>query len=141
MDMKKLLVGTLVGGLVSWLLGFLIYGLLLMDYFQGEASAAAADIWRDPPEMLWLVLGSLFQGCFITYIFTKWAGISTFSGGLQAGAVIGLLLGLAFNLTWHGVADLQTLSATFVDVLLAIVTWSILGGIVGAVLGMLGGKK
>jgi len=34
----------------------------------------------------------------VTIIFQRWAGISTFKTGLKAGAVIGLLLGLATGL-------------------------------------------
>ena len=71
---------------------------------------------------------------FITYIFVKWAHISTFKSGLRGGAAIGFLMVLSYNLTMYGVSNLSNLTATIVDIVVATVVAAIVGGVIGAVL-------
>jgi hypothetical protein len=47
--------------------------------------------------MTMIALGSLIWGLFVAYIFVKWAQISTWQTGLQAGAIIGIFLALYWN--------------------------------------------
>ena len=95
MDTKKFLTGTVVGGITHFILGYVFYGVLLSGFFESNAGSATG-VARTPDELIWwaLVLASLSFAALITYIFLKWAHISTFTSGLRSGAVIGLLVGL-----------------------------------------------
>lgn len=136
MDAKKRLMATLAGFVVIFLLGWLLYGMLLMDFFMSN-TGTATGVQRDESEMVWwaLALGNLCMAYLLVYIFGKWANVTTFSGGLQNGAIIGLIIGFAFDLTMYGTSNLMNLTATLVDPLVTAVMMGVTGGVIGMVLG------
>lgn len=136
MDAKKRILATLAGFVVFFLLGWLFYGILLMD-FNAANSGTASGVMREETEMVWwaLILGNLFQAYLIVYIFGKWANITTFSGGFSAGLIIGLILGFAVNLSWYGTMNITNLTAALVDPFVSGVMMAITGGVIGWVLG------
>lgn len=136
MDAKKRMLATLAGFVVFFLLGWLLYGFLLMDFYATN-SGSATGIMREESEMVWwaLILGNLFQAYLLVYIFGKWANITTFGGGFSAGLIIGLILGFAVNLSWYGTMNITNLTATLVDPFVSGIMMAITGGVVGWVLG------
>ncbi len=134
MNTNKILLGGLAGGVAFFLLGFLFYGILLMKFFEAN-SGSATGVMKDPPVWWALILGNIFWGLLLAVIFGRWASISTFAGGARAGAIIGLLASLSFDLTMFGTANLSTLPAAGVDVVVATIMSAIAGGVVGLVLG------
>ena len=90
----KVLLAALGGGIVNWLLGALLYLLLLGSYF---AENHGEGVMKDPVEMWAIILGCLFYGLLIAVIFDRWAQIKTAGTGAKAGAIIGLIASLAFN--------------------------------------------
>ena len=141
MDIKKFLVGTLAGGIAFFLLGYLFYGFALMNFYSAHAGSATG-VAKSMEEMGWgyLILGNLASSALLTYIFLKWANITTFGGGASGGAVIGFLMGLSYNMVTYATTNIVDLTAAATDVVVASVMTAIAGGIVGAVLGM-GGKQ
>lgn len=83
MNTKAFLISGLIGGIVDWLLGWLIYGTILASMFPQPNDTMKT--------MVCIFAGCMAFGFFISYIYNKWANISTGSTGLQAGAVIGFL--------------------------------------------------
>ncbi len=136
MDAKKRIMATLAGFVVFFLLGWLLYGMLLMDFFMSN-SGSATGVMRSDTEMVWwsLALGNLLQAYLLVYIFSKWANITTFGAGLQAGAVIGLILGYGYDLTMYGTSNISNLTSTLVDPLVVAVMMGLTGGVIGMVLG------
>ena len=136
MTIKNRILATLVGFIVLFLLGWLIYGMLLMDFY-GNNAGSASGVMRMEDEMIWwaLILGNLFQTYLLVYIFGSWANITTFSDGLKAGAIIGLLMGLAFNLSMYGTSNLMNMTSALVDPIVSAVIMAITGGVVGFMLG------
>lgn len=136
MDAKKRIMATLAGFVVLFLMGWLLYGMLLMDFFMANAGSATG-VMRSDSEMVWwaLILGNVLQSYLLVYIFGKWANVTTFSGGLQNGAMIGLILGYAYDLTMYGTSNTMNLTGALVDPLVATVMMGLAGGVIGAVLG------
>jgi hypothetical protein len=136
MDAKKRILATLAGFVVFFLMGWIIYGMLLMD-FMGANTGSATGVMRSDTEMVWwaLIAGNLLQAYLLVYIFGKWANITTFGGGLQAGATIGLIFGLGFDLSMYGTTNIMNLTATLVDPIATAVIMGISGGVIGVVLG------
>jgi hypothetical protein len=131
MDVKKLLIGTIVGGVVGMLAGWLVFGLGLAGYMSGNIAASKE------PDMLWLVCGHVVFAGLITYIFLQWAGIKTAVSGAKAGAIIALLAGIGTNWIWHATSDLFPggCVATLVDAVGGGLVWAIGGAAIGWVLG------
>jgi len=82
---KKNLLSGIVGTVVYYLLGWLVYGLILTDKSSGESS------------LTFIFLGCLFYAFTIAYIYAKLAQISSLKAGFNAGVVIGVL----FSLSWY----------------------------------------
>ena len=130
MKTKNFLVSGLVGGIVAFFLGWLIWGILFADFFpQPEESSNS---------MIMIALGSLSYGLLISYIFVKWAQISTAATGAKGGAVLGLLLALYFDFFQLAMNPDVTYQMVGLDVVLCIVFGAVIGAVIGAVNGKLG---
>lgn len=87
MNAKIFLVSGIVGGIVDFLLGYLFYGILFKDFFPQNESM----------NLLFIFLGCMSYGMFISYIFNKWAGITIPFSGFKSGAIIGLFTSFIMN--------------------------------------------
>lgn len=135
MDTKKFVLGTLAGGVAYFLFGFIVYAILLEDFF---ASHTVSGIMKSETEMKYypLIAGDLAHAALLTYIFLKWANIKTFSSGVIGGTVIGFLMAAGFDLISYDTTKLMSMIGTLVDIVVYTIMTSLVGGIVGAVLGM-----
>jgi uncharacterized membrane protein len=131
---KRFLLATLAGGVTAFVTGFLIYGVATDSFFRANPGSAVGTM-KDVPDFVYLSLGQLMFGLFLTVLLGKWIGATTAGTGLQVGAVAGLLMGLAVDLTNLGVLNVMNLTATLVDPLLWAVQLGLSGAAVGAVLG------
>jgi len=136
MNTNKILMAGLAGALVAFILGYLTYGMLLTDFFQSN-SGSATGVMRSEADLLWipLILGHVTWGMIFAVIFGRWANISTFATGAKAGAVLGLLIGLTFDLINLGTTNILNVTGTIGDVVLGTVLSAIVGGVVAWVLG------
>lgn len=135
MDTKKFVLGTLAGGVAYFLFGFIVYAILLEDFF---ASHTVSGIMKSDTEMKYypLIAGDLAHAALLTYIFLKWANIKTFSSGVIGGAVIGFLMAAGFDLVSYDTSKTMSMIGTLVDIAVYTIMTSLVGGIVGAVLGI-----
>jgi hypothetical protein len=126
MNVKNFLVSGIVGGIVQFLLGWLFYAILFKNSFPTDGNE----------NMVFIFLGCMTFGFFVSYIFTKWAGISNVATGFKAGAVIGLLMALYSNFFMNSMKsdiDYQTMG---LDIVITIV----MAALVGAVIALVNGK-
>ncbi len=141
MNTQKFLVSGIIGGIVAFFSGFLIYGLLLMDFFTKNAGTATGTMKAQADFVWWaLVAGSICQGLLMSYIFNKWANIHSLGAGATAGAVISFFVTAGFDLTMFATSNLSTLTGSCVDIIAGTVMGAIVGGAVGMANGM-GSKK
>ena len=140
MDTKKFLTGTLVGGIAFFFLGYLIYGMALMNFMSSHAGSATG-VQKPMGELTWwaLIVGNLASGALLSYIFLKWANVSSFASGATAAAVVGFFASMGFDMVMFATSNLMDLTAVAVDIIAFTIMNAIAGGIIGAVLGM--GKK
>lgn len=130
MKTKNFLVAGIVGGIVDFLLGWLFYGILFIDVFpQPEESSQT---------MIFIFLGCMTFGLFVSYIYTQWAQISTLATGAKAGAIIGLFIGLFYNFFNLAMVPDITMQLAALDVGISVVMTAIIGGVIGLVNGKLG---
>ena len=136
MNANKILLSGLIGGAVAFLLGFLFYGLLLADFFESNAGAATG-VMRDESDFIWwaMILGHLAWGLLFAVVFGRWTNIKTYATGVSAGAVLGLLISLTYNLISYGSTNISTLTALVVDTLIMTLVSGVVGGVVGWFLG------
>lgn len=140
MQTSKFVVSGLVGGVVSFFAGYLIYGLALMNFFTAN-HGTATGVMRADTDMVWwsLIAGNLCFGLLISYIFNRWANIQSLGGGLGAGFVIGLLMTGGGDLIMYATSNISNLNGTLVDIICGAVMTALTGAAVGWMNGM--GKK
>ena len=133
MDAKRFILATLAGAITLFLLGWLFYGFLLMDFYEKAAGSSAA-VYREVPIFWAIFLGEVAMAALLTKIF-GWSAIKGFMGGLKGGATIGVLLALGINLIFYGTTTLGTLTSWLFDVIVALIRYGIAGGVIGWVVG------
>ena len=126
MNVKNFLVSGIVGGIVQFLLGWLFYGILFKNSFPTDGNE----------NMVFIFLGCMTFGFFVSYIFTKWAGISIATTGLKAGAIIGLFMGLYSNFFMNSMTSDINYQTMGLDIVITIV----MAALVGAVIALVNGK-
>jgi uncharacterized membrane protein len=135
MDTKKFVLGTLAGGVAYFLLGFIIYAILMEDFF---AAHTVKGIGKSETEMKYypMVVGNLAHAALLSFVFLKWANIKTFSSGLVGGAIIGFLMVAGFDLLLYDTTKFMSMVGTLTDIVVYTIMTGLVGGVVGAVLGM-----
>jgi hypothetical protein len=138
MNTSKFVVGGLIGGVLFFLLGWLIYGMLLMDFMMQHMSSASSSVMRPEAEWPWwaMILGNMGLGFLLSYVLSK-GNVSGTSAGATTGAVVMLLFSLSLNFIMYAQYNLSDITGVAVD----IVSSAVIGAIVGAVLGWWNGRK
>jgi hypothetical protein len=133
MTTPRCIIGSLVGGLVLFLLGYPVYGILFMEFFETN-TGSATGVPRESIGFLSLWIGQWTWGGLLTIIL-GWNGTRTITGGLCVGATVGFLLALGINLTMYATSNVSNLAATLVDPLLAMVLFALAGAAIVAAVG------
>lgn len=119
MNLKNFFIAGIVGGIVDFLLGWVFYGMIFKDiYPQNEHT-----------NLLFIFLGCMTFGFFISYLYVRWAGITSPKIGFSTGLIIGFFNSLAMNFFMYSSMELNTqnmLSDIFASIIIG-------GGIGGAV--------
>lgn len=136
---NKFLIGGIVGGIAYFLLGWLVYGILLMDFMTNNGGTATG-VMKAQGDMIWwaLILGNLLSGFALAYVLSK-AGVSSAAAGASVGAVFGLLISAAFDFSMYGTSNIMSMNGMLADIAASTVMSAVVGGIVGWVMGS--GKK
>jgi len=132
----KILRGTLFGGIAYFLLGWLIYGIMLMDFFSANMDQSGN---RPEGTMIWwaMILSNLLTALLLTLIL-DWSRTITAGGGFSKGAIFGLLIssGIAFSF-WSMTTMYNTFGLIFIDILVS----TIIFGFVGLIIVLTWGKE
>lgn len=125
MNLKNFFIAGIVGGIVDFLLGWVFYGMIFKDiYPQNEHT-----------NLLFIFLGCMTFGFFISYLYIRWAGISNPKIGFSTGMIIGLFNSLAMNLFMYSSRELNTQNMIS-DIFASI----IMGGCIGWAVAFVNGK-
>lgn len=135
MDMK-ILKGTLFGGIAYFLLGWLVYGILMMDFSLANYNQCMN---RPEAEMIWwaMIVSNLVYALFLTLIL-KWSGAKGLIDGLKTGALIGLLLSLTLDLSFY---SMTTMFNSFGVIGVDIVASTFMAAMIGGIIVLLWGKE
>ena len=133
MNTKKFWISGLVGGIVSFFVGFAIYGIALASVMDAS-TGTATNVMRGPTEMVYwsIMLGSMFMGLTLAYIFAK-ANINTVGSGIIVGAVAGFLIIAGHDFTSYGTSNLFNMKGLLIDLGASTVMQAITGAAIGFV--------
>ncbi len=125
----KLLRGTIFGGIFYFLLGWLVYGILLMDYFSANTNQCANN---PAGEMVWwaIIASNLAAALFLTLIL-NWSKAKSVVDGLITGAIFGALFSTTVDLSFWSMTTMYSSLVTVVtDVLVSAAVFALVGMVI-----------
>jgi hypothetical protein len=128
MTAQRFTTATVTGGITMFVLGYVFWGVLFMDFFMAN-TGSATGVMKEVPVWWALGLGQLGWAALLTYVIGK--GAAGVGPGMKVGAVVLLLAAVGVDFTMLGTANLMNLTATILDMVL----FTVVGGIAGAVIG------
>jgi hypothetical protein len=135
MKTKKILLGGIAGGITFFLLGWVVYGMLLMDYNSANTNQT---VNRPMEEMVFwaMLLSNLALGFLVSFGF-NWSNSSGLMAGLRIGGIIGLLVSLSIDLSFYAMTTMfPSITPLIVDVLVYTALTAVTGSVVALVAGM-----
>ena len=130
MDAKRFAIGTVVGGIAMYLVGYLMWN-IVFDYWNAAFDAAGVAL---ESQLLWAtVLSHVLAAALVTLTIER-GGPSTIGAGVKIGAIVGFLVWSTADLAFYANTTIFDLTAICVDSLLASVHFAIGGGVIAAVL-------
>lgn len=113
--------------------GYLLWGLLTVDFFNDHLGSATG-VMKDPPDMIHLAIGCIIVGFAFSAIYGKWGHLNFGTGsGLTFGVWIGIMIGLGQGLVNYATSNIIDITGTFVDAVIYIVFYGIMGLLVGLI--------
>ena len=128
MNVKNFFIGGIVGGIVDFLMGWLVWGILLKDTMPKPEGAG-------PENMMFIFLGCMSFGFLISYVFSQGEGISAWMAGIKMAAGIALFMALSNNFFMNMYKETIGLKLMGIDIIASIVVSSVVGAAVAVVNG------
>jgi len=133
MDMKRVAVGTIVGGIVLYIVGYLIFDVAVADFYAANRGSATGA-FRDAPIVWAVVLADFALALLVTLCIAGRAASQTIGGGFITGGVIGFLAWFHADFTSYGYLNVWNMPIPIVDPLLEIIHEGVAGAVIAALL-------
>jgi len=122
MSAKNLIISSVVGSLLYFLMGWLFYSYLFPNIYPPSTNQ----------NLLFVYLGCLTFCLLVAYVFLQWASISDPKTGLKSGAIIGLLYGAGMNFFMY-----SSQAPNYTNMITDIIINTVMGAVVGAVIALM----
>ena len=130
MNVKNFIIGGIAGGIVDFLLGWVVYGMLLHDTFPKSPCDGPTE------NMLFIFLGCMSFGFLISWVFSQGEGISNVSSGIKMALGIAVFMALSSWFFQHMTQETMDIKLMLIDVIACMV----LATGVGAAVALVNGK-
>lgn len=128
---KSNLLATLVGTVVMFFLGYLVWGIATVDFFTQHS---LVDVMKDPPNLGLIAVGNLIAVFALSTLYSKWArGHHSLGQGFTYGAWIGVFMGVGMGLLHYGTMIWMDLTGYAVEAVLDIAFYGIIGAVIALV--------
>lgn len=127
MNVKNFIVGGIVGGIVDFLLGWVVYGMLLKDTMPMEPGTKE--------NMLFIFLGCMSFGFLISWVFSQGEGISNLTAGIKMAIGIALFMGLCSHFFMNMTKETIDVKMMAIDIIASLVLATGVGAAVATVNG------
>ena len=132
----KTIIAAVAGSVAGFLLGWLIWGILLLDYYESSTIQYEGLMLPDEQMKIWSIyIAQLASAFLFAWLFER-MNISTFVSGAMAGAIINALLALSMGMMYLAMMNWYKSPSTIaVDIVVNAVYGAVVGGIIGLMLG------
>ncbi len=135
--MIKIVLAALVGTIVYFGIGWLIFDRLLGKYMSANTTQIVGFKKSDEEaSMLMLIVSCAAYAMLLAILMGQWTTVHTPKEGVLFGAVVGILVATMTNSYWYSTSHFfNSLTPLLVDIAAAGLTVGIMGGAIGWVLG------
>lgn len=135
--MIKIVLAALVGTIVYFGIGWLIFDRLLGKYMSTNTTQIVGFKKADEEaSMLILIVSCAAYALLLAILMGQWTTVHTPKEGVLFGAVVGILVATMTNSYWYSTSHFfNSLTPLLVDIAAAGLTVGIMGGAIGWVLG------
>jgi len=130
----KILRGTIFGGIAYFLMGWLIWGILLMDFYTANTNQCL----NKPEMILWAIFISNLTMALLLTLFLKWSGAKGMVDGLKTGAIFGFLYSFSLDVGFY---SMTTMYNNFTALIVDVVVNTLVMAVIGLVIVLLWGKE
>ena len=131
MDTRRIAVAVLVGAVVLYATGYLIFDVTLASFYTANAGSATG-VARDGQIVWAMALANLSYAGLITFAISNRGDALSIVKGATIGAIVGFLVWFHVDFYFYSSANLANLTRTIVDPLLEFVH----GGLGGAAIAL-----
>jgi hypothetical protein len=129
----KTLISGLAGGIVLFFAGYLIYGVLMANYFKADMPSYPG-LLKEPMEIWPIALGNIFWGIVLAWIL-NFGGVVSAGRGASTAALIFFLISLGYSFVSYGQMNLYSIQGIFAEAVCMAVMTAIGGAVIGWILG------
>ncbi len=132
---SRTILATLIGAVVSFLMGWLIYGVILRDYMQTHTVSYEGLMKPDSKLMVSYILGNILQAIALCYVLLI-ANVKLGGRGAMIGGITTFLFLLSMNIYFYaGMNWYTSFSAFLVDLVASVIIGTLVGAAIGFMLG------
>lgn len=128
---KSNLLATLAAAVVMFILGYLIWGIATVDFFEAHS---LNNIMKDPPDIPLIFVSNLIAGFILSSIYSKWArGYHSAGQGFEYGVAVGAFTGIAMGLMWYATSEWMDFTGYIAEAVIEIIYYGIVGVVIALV--------
>jgi hypothetical protein len=132
MNVKTLLLGTLLGGVSFFFLGWLIFGILLEPIMRDNCNTSI-NLPMEEMRFGPLILSNLIWGLLLS-LSLDWNQQKGLMGGLKTGALIGFIVAAGMDLSFYSMTTFfNSITGVAIDVLANTLLYAIAGAVLGLI--------
>jgi len=113
--------------------GWLVYGIILMDFVQAHTTNYEG-LMKMPPSMLSLVVSNVLYALLLVIVF-NWANVKSVTKGSVTGAILFFLMAATFDSSVHAFMNLHDSTFFAVDIIVFAVLGALMGAVAGGIMG------
>jgi hypothetical protein len=132
MNTKKVLAGSIIGSVVSFFLGWVVFGMLMGEVYK-NGMVYYEGLMIDPPNLVAIFIGNLAFATLLSVLFDK-MGIGTIVGGVIWAAIIFFLVMLGMDAFFYASMNLYKPMTLVIDVIVNTVFGAIMGAVIAFVM-------
>lgn len=132
----KTIVAVIVGAIASFLLGWVIWGILLMDFFEANTIQYEGMMYDEPK--LWAIfISNLASSALLGWILAK-TNTTGFGGGFMTGLIIFCLNSISIDMMFYSMMNWYS---NFTVIIVDTIVNSLFGGVIGGIIALVRGKS
>ncbi|MFN3939291.1 MAG: hypothetical protein ACK4IY_01810 [Chitinophagales bacterium] len=133
---SKILIAGILTGIISFLLGWAIWGMLLKDYYDSNM-IKYEGLEKENINMVAMIIAQLAGGILLAYIIGNFSGAINMQRGAIIGAIVGLLWCLSIDFIYLA---MMNMFANNMVIVVDVIVNTIFSGILGAFIGWYMGR-